>query len=358
MAFADSFLRGVQQGEQARSQQASREDQAEERKIRKEALALQQRQIKIQEMIEAYKLKKQGSLDLLGLLRGQSAPTEQLPAGVAGPPAPLPRTPVDVPISPDIPELGLQGQSTSVLPMYREDVLLQDQAQKAAEARIAQEAKMEDIPPELAAMLPGLAGASRVSPNVLETARTVRGQQATATEKAADRAVTMRGQDLDLEGKRLTATEKPLSGEASKTLSVAQTMIPEINKLKVAFGFTGEGRPIDKRKYSASLKGYLLGTDRTLVKLVDQVADKVGRLRSGGAINKDEEARFKRQIASLPDALFGDSEGSLAALDGIIAEADTVVKGVTKGAKAATGATGAGAGNPTTAEEYLKSLGR
>lgn len=111
---------------------------------------------------------------------------------------------------------------------------------------------------------------------------------------------------------------KPLSGDASKVLSIATTVQPEIEKLKQVFS----------QNYKKSVKGIVLGTDRELVKLVDNVADKVGRLRSGGAINKDEETRFKRQIASLMDIPFGTSEGAITALDGILTEAQQVAQGI------------------------------
>lgn len=111
---------------------------------------------------------------------------------------------------------------------------------------------------------------------------------------------------------------KPLSGEASKTFAIAQTLVPEINKLKEAF----------RGNFKGSIAGYVSGTDRVLVKLIDNVADKVGRLRSGGAINKDEEERFKRQIASYADLFFANENDVMDALDGILAEANLVSQGI------------------------------
>ena len=109
-------------------------------------------------------------------------------------------------------------------------------------------------------------------------------------------------------------SEKPLSGDAAKVESIATTVIPEVEMLKSEF----------EKDYKKALTGIVTGTDRRLVKLVDNIADKVGRLRSGGAINKDEEARFKRQIASAMDIPFGESGDALSALDGIITEANKV----------------------------------
>ena len=120
---------------------------------------------------------------------------------------------------------------------------------------------------------------------------------------------------------------KPLSGEASKILSISKTIVPEINQLKLAF----------QKDYKGSVRGIVLGTDRRLSKLVDQVADKIGRLRSGGAINKDEEKRFIRQIASFKDLVFGRREDAIAALDALIKEANQVAGGITQGSQQQTG---------------------
>lgn len=116
---------------------------------------------------------------------------------------------------------------------------------------------------------------------------------------------------------------KPLSAEASKLAGIVQTLPNEIEQLKNAF----------RSDYKGSLVGITTGTNRELVKLLDQVADKVGRLRSGGAINKDEETRFKRQIASFMDIPFGNANNAIAALDGVLAEARTVAQGIQPGSQ-------------------------
>jgi len=120
---------------------------------------------------------------------------------------------------------------------------------------------------------------------------------------------------------KYTVKGKPLSAEASKVNAIVQTLVPEIEQLKIAFN----------KDYKGSVRGIVLKTDRNLVKLVDQVADKVGRLRSGGAVNKDEEARFKRQIASVLDLTFGTKEGAITALNGLISEAEAVAGGIGTG---------------------------
>lgn len=129
------------------------------------------------------------------------------------------------------------------------------------------------------------------------------------------------------------SSNKPFSGEASKLLSITETVQPEIAQLKNAF----------INNYRGSLLGITSGTDRELVKLVDQVADKVGRLRSGGAINTDEATRFKKQIASFMDIPFGNSQQAINALDGILAEAQSVatsIRGGSQGTAPSTQSTG------------------
>lgn len=127
--------------------------------------------------------------------------------------------------------------------------------------------------------------------------------------------------DTDLAQTKLTVDArggadgtKPLSGEASKVLAIARTVQPEIERLKQAF----------EENYRGALLGMATGTNRELVKLRDNIADKLGRLRSGGAINKDEEARFIRQLGGIGDAAFGNVDEARQALDGILAEARSV----------------------------------
>lgn len=113
---------------------------------------------------------------------------------------------------------------------------------------------------------------------------------------------------------------KPMSGDQAKVYAIATTITPEIQKLKDAFK--------DDYSYRWALAGIRAGTNRELVKLIDQVADKVGRLRSGGAINTDEEARFKRQIVSGKDLFFANAQEARNALDGILAEANSVAQNI------------------------------
>lgn len=130
------------------------------------------------------------------------------------------------------------------------------------------------------------------------------------------------------------ANDETLSGSDAKILAIADTLPGEIGKIKKAFD----------ENYRGAVGGYVTGVNRDLVKVIDQVADKVGRLRSGGAINKDEEARFLSQIASAKDYVFGNKAGASEALDSLIDEANRVSSGIRGGKKAPSPA--GGKGNP------------
>lgn len=108
---------------------------------------------------------------------------------------------------------------------------------------------------------------------------------------------------------------KNLSGDASKVLAISTTLPTDIQKIKDI---------INKMGYKKAILAYKSGTNRELVKLVNSAADKVGRLRSGGAINKVEEKRFKQQFISLGDLFSGDITEATNSLDRIVDEADSV----------------------------------
>lgn len=102
------------------------------------------------------------------------------------------------------------------------------------------------------------------------------------------------------------------SGEAAKVSSIASTMIPEARQLQ-------EMMRANPRQTIAEIK---LGMGKA-ARVADQVSDKLGRLRSGGAVNRDEEARFKAQIARYADLATG-PQSAIEALDAIIKEAEAV----------------------------------
>ena len=111
--------------------------------------------------------------------------------------------------------------------------------------------------------------------------------------------------------------DKPLSGDTAKIKSIVDTMIPEIEKIKEAYN----------KGYRSSVLGILTGKNRELVKLVENIADKVGRIRSGGSVNPAESDRFKRQLVSWADWAVGSKGEAIAALDRLIDEAQGVTAG-------------------------------
>jgi hypothetical protein len=106
--------------------------------------------------------------------------------------------------------------------------------------------------------------------------------------------------------------KKPLSGDAAKVATIAQSMIPEAQQLIEMY----------KKNPKETLAKIKTGWGDA-GRLADQVADKLGRMRSGGAVNKDEESRFKGQIARFSDAVTG-PESAIKALNSLIDEAKGV----------------------------------
>lgn len=189
---------------------------------------------------------------------------------------------------------------------------IQTDARKAiemAERRAEAEAKLADK------SISEIFGTGMIGEYNFAVAQGYKGSFSQYQNEDANRKVSIAKAGVDRNGNPVV---KPLSGDAAKVLAIAETIQPEINTLKQRFA----------RDYKATLRGIVFGTDRELVKLVDQIADKIGRLRSGGAVNKDEEARFKRQIASLLDIPFGTADGAIKALDGLLNEARSVANDI------------------------------
>lgn len=113
---------------------------------------------------------------------------------------------------------------------------------------------------------------------------------------------------------------KPQSAEASKVTSIAETLIPELDQLKKAIA--DGGKP--------AILAILTGSDPELRKLATNAADKVGRLRSGGAVNPSEEARFMGAIAAMMDLApwVAGTMPSQNAIDRYTTEAQVVLRGI------------------------------
>lgn len=152
--------------------------------------------------------------------------------------------------------------------------------------------------------------------------------QRDATQYAQERAKEQRANardDIKFQREQSGVNEKPLSGDASKLLAITSTMVPEIRQLQQKF----------KENYRGTVAKILSGTDPELSRLVSQVADKVGRIRSGGAVNTEEEKRFKSQIVKGADLIFGSADKTNKSLEGLILEANTVSDGLLSGSATA-----------------------
>lgn len=147
---------------------------------------------------------------------------------------------------------------------------------------------------------------ARIDREALVTEETKRHNQ--RMESLSAQANSIRSQEAGI-------SKEKMSGEAAKVLGVASTILPELDKLEALF----------RDSYKTTVAGNVTGTNREVVRLIDNIADKVGRLRSGGAINKAEEKRFLRQLGAVPaDLAFGTPEQAIEALRGVRAEAQLV----------------------------------
>lgn len=85
----------------------------------------------------------------------------------------------------------------------------------------------------------------------------------------------------------LDQTDKAMSGEAAKVKEIAESGLRQVNAL-------GSEIQSGNKLIGAALP-FNIG-DRKAGFIQDDLTDLIGRLRSGGAINKDEEERFARLI--------------------------------------------------------------
>lgn len=118
-----------------------------------------------------------------------------------------------------------------------------------------------------------------------------------------------------------------LSGDTAKLYAITSTLPNDLARLTEKF---------KKIKGRTAIGEALLGTDPELSRLIDQISDKVGRLRSGGAINVDEAKRFKAQLIRKGDLLTGNLNAGLQALKDVELEANSItanLKGAPGGAR-------------------------
>jgi len=112
-------------------------------------------------------------------------------------------------------------------------------------------------------------------------------------------------------GQNLADRTKPLSQESAKVVSLAQGGLDIAAQLKDQF-FNPKTGGFEKAKFGRAAAGSILpnvmaSEDAQFLETRRQnLSDLVGRMRSGGAINKDEEKRFLKLIPR-----FGDEEETI-----------------------------------------------
>lgn len=108
-------------------------------------------------------------------------------------------------------------------------------------------------------------------------------------------------------GQNLADRNKPLSQESAKVVSLAQGGLDIAAQLKDQF-FDPKTGGFEKAKFGRAAAGSILpnvmaSEDAQFLETRRQnLSDLVGRMRSGGAINKDEEKRFLKLIPRFGDA--------------------------------------------------------
>lgn len=108
-------------------------------------------------------------------------------------------------------------------------------------------------------------------------------------------------------GQNLADKTKPLSQETAKTLGLAQGGLDILGQIRGDF-FDPKTGSFDKSKFGKTAAGAMLpnvlaGKDaQAFATRRENLSDLVGRMRSGGAINKDEETRFLKLIPRFGDA--------------------------------------------------------
>lgn len=310
MGFAEQFLQGLMAG---RAEQERKKQQALAEGWHQQQADMQRKQFERQGILD-----QQGQArDILGLLQSQPMPREEMPAGQAGPAAPAPRPQISIPL--------LGGGAQQITPQYAEDVAAQQRAAEDAkrsgaldlyreQQKIADELSRVDLSqaPELAKQFNLPAGP--VDPKLLETAKAAALLREQLAGRAQQAALARAAAEETRRAREEANANKPLSGEASKVFAIAQSMPASIERIRQAV----------KGNLRGFVGGVQTGIDTDMARVVDDLADKVGRIRSGGAINKDEAASFKAQLVRTMDALKNDPAGILAALDRIEEEARSI----------------------------------
>jgi hypothetical protein len=123
---------------------------------------------------------------------------------------------------------------------------------------------------------------------------------------------------------------KEYSGADAKTLGITKSGMEDIvsmrNLIEEVGGGITTGTAMGELPFVGGIAGkFSKPKEKQLRTLRSDLSDKIGRLRSGGAINKDEEYRFKNLLPTLRD----DAETIKFKLDKIEREFKTVQSGIT-----------------------------
>jgi hypothetical protein len=109
--------------------------------------------------------------------------------------------------------------------------------------------------------------------------------------KEADAILSLNG--IDTEDAK---PAKPKSASDRKLASFANGGLRSIDAIERII------KEDNSARYKTKLPGLLKGSNaRQLERAIDNVADAIGRIRSGGAINKEEAKAFKAQLPNMTD---------------------------------------------------------
>lgn len=119
------------------------------------------------------------------------------------------------------------------------------------------------------------------------------------------------------------AADKGLSGDAAKLSGVASSAKAQGAKLDAM---------IREKGIRWVVAQYKVGNP-DVSNIIDDLADAKGRIRSGGAVNKDEGDRFKKPFTGTGNLIFGNDEAALEAVAQIMGEADEILTKMAKPGK-------------------------
>ena len=319
---------------------------AKEEQERKRALAVQEdergRRNAIQDEDRSVSRQVQGrnlALQELELLKGQRAPTEQLPEGVMGPPQTL-REALTIP---GVSGGGINLPARSVQPEYMEDVLTQkraeqDVADQRTGARFKEEQTLRDaleainVSPEQAAALGGLIQPGMRKPAELQAAATTynakesrRLSEQLARERASGKAEAtgekerIRQQEVSsyvqaLQDGSATKEDIPVSIRGAVTTAAQAAGVRPLDRkeheqIKAFQGFENQAAQIRDSFDSGAvgpLEGripdFLTGTETASFRAsVAGMFNELGKLRSGGAITPQEYDRLRKELPDVAD---------------------------------------------------------